>query len=78
MKVIEKWRAIIAEKPDEPIIVNQWLARSALDIIGQGNAYRSPLRINTGAYGMTAAFDYNFNSLDDLTNPLAKQYSTLR
>ncbi|KAI0730494.1 cytochrome P450 [Earliella scabrosa] len=58
-KVIDKWRTMITEKPDGLILVNKWLARSSLDMIGE------------------AAFDYNFGALDDLDNPLAKEYSTI-
>ncbi|KAI0706655.1 PAH-inducible cytochrome P450 monooxygenase PC-PAH 4 [Earliella scabrosa] len=58
-KLMEKWRSMIAEKPDDAILVNRWLIRSGLDIIGE------------------TAFDYNFGALDDLENPLAKEFATL-
>ncbi|RPD57242.1 cytochrome P450 [Lentinus tigrinus ALCF2SS1-7] len=58
-KVIEHWKTQIAEKSDGVVLVNKWLARGALDIIGQ------------------AAFDYDFGALDNMENPLAKEYSTI-
>ncbi|KAI0701147.1 cytochrome P450 [Cerioporus squamosus] len=58
-KLIEKWKAEVSDGPDSVVVVNKWLARGALDIIGQ------------------AAFDYDFGALDDMENPLAKEYSTI-
>ncbi|RPD57254.1 cytochrome P450 [Lentinus tigrinus ALCF2SS1-7] len=57
LKIIEKWKALIPI--DSVVLVNQWLARGGLDIIGE------------------AAFDYDFGSLDDADNPLAKEYATI-
>ncbi|KAI0737344.1 cytochrome P450 [Daedaleopsis nitida] len=34
-KVVDKWSSMITTKPDEAILVNKWLSRSALDIIGE-------------------------------------------
>ncbi|KAI0794683.1 cytochrome P450 [Fomes fomentarius] len=34
-KLMDTWRTMAAEQPNKPILVNDWLARSALDIIGQ-------------------------------------------
>ena len=36
IQVIDKWRTMITEKPDGLILVNKWLARSSLDMIGEG------------------------------------------
>lgn len=35
-QVIKKWKSQISEKPDGVVLVNKWLARAALDIIGEG------------------------------------------
>ena len=35
-QVIQKWKSQISEKPDGVVLVNKWLARAALDIIGEG------------------------------------------
>ena len=36
VKVVEKWKAEINGEPDAVILVDKWLARSALDIVGEG------------------------------------------
>ena len=59
------------------MLVNKWLARGALDIIGQGAVYLPLMNRTFDAHRRTAAFDYNFGALDDMTNPLAKEYSTI-
>ncbi|RDX43906.1 cytochrome P450 [Lentinus brumalis] len=34
-KIIGKWKAQISDRPDGVVLINKWLARGALDIIGQ-------------------------------------------
>ncbi len=59
------------------MLINKWLARGALDIIGQGMVYAHTTLPSWYSLRGLAAFDYNFGALDDTENPLAKEYSTI-
>ena len=59
-------------------MINKWLSRATLDIIGEGmcSQFRRAHRLWV-LNNSTAAFDYDYNTLDDGGSTLSKGYENI-
>lgn len=70
----EKWEKEVTR--EQIVYVNKWLARTTLDIIGEGETLLCKT-MRTPADLLLAAFNYSYGALDETENALSKSYSTL-
>ena len=71
---MDKWEAEMGGAASVETNVHRWMARATLDAIGQGNI---PCPRGAILTPTTAAFYYQFGTMDDLNNELGKAYHGL-
>ena len=74
-----QWKDKLSGSPDGAIIlVSKWLARTTLDVIGEGRSTApTSLIYMLKAYLYSAAFDFKFGALDDDHNAVSDAYNNM-
>ena len=75
--MVEQWKAELSGSEQMVVMVNKWLSRATLDIIGQG-MLTTFLAGSALIIRHEAAFDYDYGALDGPnSSPLNKAYDNL-
>ena len=79
MQMCQQWKdEVAADAPKgSTVLVNKWLARLTLDVIGEGASRCSIVGGAADLRSKTAAFDFDFGALDNDANEVSEAYNNM-